>query len=433
MEAGGQLEHLAPDDGAEVVVFADDFGILVQGPTELASAAIDQLLSHAGVDRSSGTSMSLTDAAAVGSTGVALAAASGDYLRLTAESLAKVKEFGGQFDSSGSLRGWVKDGNKFAGQLAFEPVSLAAEQALAMQTAAVSLALRSAIADVQKAVERVEDKVDLINQHLNSRLRGDVIGTYRHLEEVVHATNARGHLLEADWDSVATVRNQLNRDLETMRTFVTAEADRLTLDLSVPKREARFESMHGKPGHVADMLTLILIVEQSLHLYEYLRLQHVRNREAKHVQSALADARATLAKQQELDHQLVLALNAAVERARVIEPLEIHRVLSKRGLDRNARIVDEKVREFASAVRVPPPGELPDIEQPGLVDARDELRDRAVAGGRVARALGAGAVEAGGSILSSGGRRVRDTVQARRPRRPTNRDDHVKDARGEES
>lgn len=428
-----ELERLAPDSGGEVVVFADDFGVLVQGPTELATAAIEQLLSSAGVERSSDSSLSLSDAAAVGATGVALAAASGDYLRLTAEAAAKVKQFGEQFDSSGALRGYVKDGNKFAGQLAFQPVSLAAEQALAMQTAAVSLALRSAIADVQKAVERVEDKVDLINQHLRSRLRGDVIGTYRHLNDVVEATNARGHLLEADWDSVATVRNQLNRDLETMRQFVTAEAERLTLDLSVPKRESRFEAMHEVPGHVADMLSLILVVEQSLHLYEYLRLQHVRNREAEHVQSALGDARATLTKQHELDRQLVLTLNAAVERARVIEPLEIHRVLSKRGLDRNARIIDDKIREFASAVRVTPPGELLEVAEPGLADARDELRDRAVGAGRVVRALGSGAAEAGGSILSSGGRRVRDTVQARRPRRRHKGETTGADEPGDES
>ena len=189
-----------PQDSDAVLVNIDEFGIFVQGNGDVAERAIDRLLGEAGVAADSRLRLPLSDLAAVGATGVALAASSGEYVRLTADSLAQVKALGAQFDGSGALRGYVLDsGGKFAGQLTFEPVTLAAEQALALRTAALSLALRSAIANVQKAVERVEDKVEKINHHLDSRLRGDIIGTHRHLTAVVAATRDRGHLLEADW------------------------------------------------------------------------------------------------------------------------------------------------------------------------------------------------------------------------------------------
>ena len=159
---------------AELLLFADEFGVLVQGPEDAASAAIEQLLQGTDPGPGARRRLSATEAAAVGASGLAVVASSGEYLRLTTESAAKVKQFGEQFDQTGAMRGWVKDGNKFAGQLAFEPVSMAAEQALALQTAAVSLALKSAIADVQKAVEEVADKVDDIRKQMRARLQGDV-------------------------------------------------------------------------------------------------------------------------------------------------------------------------------------------------------------------------------------------------------------------
>lgn len=407
-----ELETGSEDGGGELLFFADEFGLLVQGPQDVAKAAIDRLLEGSEPAPGARRRLSASDAAGVGVSGVALAATSGEYLRLTAESAAKIAEYGAQFDSSGALRGWVRDGQGFAGQLVFQPVSLAAEQALALQTAAVSLALRSAIANVQKAVERVEGKVDKINRHLDSRLRGDVIGTYHHLQQVADATNERRHLLQADWDSVSSVRNQLARDLETMREYVKLSAETVTRDLSVPKREDMLKAFHKSTGGVADVLTLILVAEQSLHLFEYLRIQQVRRTEPDHIESALADARVSLRYQHEQDEALVEALRAALERAWVVDALEIHHVFSSKRLDKHARILDERVREFAESSRLTPPEALGARQDPTLADARRELQDRTVAAGRTARALGSGAVKGGARAAMHGGRKVEDAVRS---------------------
>lgn len=401
------------DQSGEVVIVADEFGLLVQGPTDVAASVIDHLIDEAGPGRASVSRLPWADAAAVGAAGAAAVATSGEYLRLTADGLAKVKAFGPEFDAGGALRGWVRDGSGFAGQLTFEPVSLAAEQALALQTAAMSLALRSAIANVQKAVERVEDKVDAIKDHLDSRLRGDVVGTYRHLKRVVDATNARGRLLQADWDSVAGIRSQLSRDLETLRAFVEARAGKLTLDDSVRRRQDTLRRFHSERGNVADVLSLILVAEQSLHLYEYLRIQQVRNRELEYVNAALADARAALQAQVEEDRRLVKTLHEAIERVRVIGPLEVHHVLTRRDLDRHARILDLKVREFAAASRAPGPDKLARMEVASLAETREEVRQRALDAGHAARVLGTSAARAASKGAKRLGAKVTDKSRRR--------------------
>lgn len=165
-----------------------------------------------------------TSAAGAAGSIAALSSSAGDYYKLTADSAAKLAAFGEQFDENNSMYGFVRSGNRFAGNLRFDHVSFAPEQALALQSAAVSLALRSAIADVQAAVERVEDKIEDVQRHLRAQLNGDVLGTLRHLERVATSTQRRGILLEADWDSVAGVHVDISRNLERLRNFVIRQA-----------------------------------------------------------------------------------------------------------------------------------------------------------------------------------------------------------------
>lgn len=413
MTGSKDLDLTASGDAHEVLLFEDEFGILVQGTPAATQAVISRLLDQVEAPERSTARVPLADLAAVGASGAALAASSGEYLRLSAESLAKVREFGPQFDSAGAMRGYVRDHGRFAGQLSFEPVSLAAEQALALQTAAVSLALRSAIANVQKAVERVEDKVGDIQQHLDSRLRGDVVGTYRHLEAVTEATTSRGRLLDADWQGVAGVRNQIYRDLETLRANVTRLASGTWTEGSVPKRASKLRDFQNQPGSLVDMLRLILVAEQSLHLYEYLRLHQVRRGDPEFVESAVAEARASLARQQQLDAELVERVLAVIERVRKVDPLEIHHVWSKGDLDDHARLLHEAAAEFAEASRLRRLPELDEMRVSTFADARAVVKGHVVSAGAAARELGSAAASGGSEILRRSGQRIIEPVRAR--------------------
>ena len=252
-----------------------------------------------------GSATKIGEAGAVVAGAAALAMPAEELFRLTPDGLAKLAQYGEQLTDGGALRGFVRgDAGRFAGDLSFEAVSFGAEQALAMQTAAVALALRSAIVDVQAAVEAVGDKVSDIQKKVRAREIGEVVGTYRYLQRVVDATRERGRLLEADWDQVAGARRDLEVALESLRAYVTESINAINADDSLPSREAAITTITSNKG-VAGSLRLILVAEQALHLLEYLRLERVRTTDPDQVPSALADARKSLAAQQGLDAALV--------------------------------------------------------------------------------------------------------------------------------
>lgn len=137
------------------------------------------------------------------------------------------------------------------------------------------------------------------------------------------------------------------------------------------------------------MLRLILVAEQSLHLFEYLRLQQVRQREPEHVESALQEGRKSLRRQHQLDLDLVELLRGAIESDRVISPLEIHHVLSIKGVKKHGQVLHDDVIEFADAARQAPPEALSSFIRPTVSEAREEAWDRTIDAGRVVKEVGA--------------------------------------------
>lgn len=354
-------------------------------------------------------------AAAVAGSAAAVASTGGDYLKLTAESAVKLAELGKQVDENGSMYGFVRSGNRFAGNLRFDQVSFGPEQALALQSAAVTLALRSAIADVQAAVERVEDKIEDVQRHLRAQLNGDVIGTLRHLEGVATSTQQRGALLEADWASVAGVRVDISRNLERLRDFVIRQAADIDARARLPKREAKLDDFLDAGGG-RDQLNLILISEHSLHLWEMLRVAQVRQREPEHVESAIADARRSLAQERRRNEELVASVMEVVDELRTIRPLEFHRVFSAREMRQTAADIHQSLLDFSRATRVPLP-ELSESVLPTVKDARDEAKARALDTARGAKSLGAAAAQGGSSVLGKSREAVRRHTRRREPGR----------------
>jgi hypothetical protein len=364
----------------EVTLFLDeDDGLLVRGDLQAVDAVLAELLTPAEVEAHRRASSRVADVAAVGASAAAVATTAQEYLRLSAESLDKVARFGAQTDGTGALRGYVRaEGGQFAGQLTFDTVTFGAEQALAVQTAAVSMALRSAIADVQAAVERVEEKVSDIQRRIGAREIGEVVGTYRKLDRLVAATTARGQLLEADWDSIASAGLDLERALEAMRSYVSNTVGAIEADASLPKRESGIKRL-ADPRRVAGTLRLILVAEQALHLWEYLRLERVRRTDADHVESALTEARQSMKAQHARDEELVAQTAEAIAIVCTIGALEVHHFLAIPDIRKASNRALDELEAFATATRSPIPEVPRTIRRPHLSETRDEAKRQAIA------------------------------------------------------
>ncbi len=316
-------------------------------------------------------------------------------------------QYGERFTENGELLGNVREvSGRYAGELSFEAVSFGAEQALAMQTAAVALALRSAIADVQVAVEAVDEKVSDIQKKVRAREVGEIVGTYRFLKRVVDSTRERGQLLEADWDQVTGSRRDLEIALESLRAYITESINDIKTEDSLPKRESAIKRIASNKG-VAGSLHLILIAEQALHLLEYLRLERVRTTNPDQLPSALADAKRSLSEQRALDNTLVQAAVVRIEAAKQVEPLEIHRFFSIPALQKTPDQAFDVLESFANASR----SELPEINRmvrrPEFSEARAEVKRNAL----IARDGVVDGSKAIGQAVSHGAKQVSVSVR----------------------
>lgn len=375
-----EVSHVLGDEdsAAEVTLFLDgDGGLLVRGETHAVDTVLAELLTPAEMEAHRQVASRVADVTAAGASVAAVAVTAQEYLRPTAASLEKLSRFGAQTDSSGALRGFVRDNGRFAGNLSFETVSFGAEQALALQTAAVTMALRTAIANVEAAVERVEEKVSDLQRRLGAKEVGDVVGTYRRLDRVVAATATRGHLLDADWDAVAGAGLDLDRALESMRAYVIKTVNAIDPGARLPKREAGVESLGDADG-VAGTLKLILIAEQALHLWEYLRLERVRQTDPDHALSALTEARTSLKVQRAQDEKLVAAAVERIERVRTIDPLEVHHLLAIPNMEEASNRFLDELEAFAEAARAPLPAIGRDLARPALSETRAEAKRKAL-------------------------------------------------------
>jgi hypothetical protein len=110
-----------------------------------------------------------------------------------------------------------------------------------------------------------------------------------------------------------------------------------------PKREARLDDFLELGGG-RDQLNLILISEHSLHLWEMLRVAQVRRREQQHVESAIDDARRSLAQERRRTEELVASVMSCVNELRQVRPLEFHRILSAREMRQTAADIQKFLR-----------------------------------------------------------------------------------------
>jgi hypothetical protein len=326
-----------------------------------------------------GVATGAAEVGAIVAAGGAIASTSRELYQLTPEAMELIEEFGWAKNSAGDWSGVVrKGGSSIGGHLSFDQVSMGAEQAVALQTAAVAIALRSAIADVKNAIEEVDGKVEDLQRRARANEIGEVVGLCRELERMVQQTQQRGRLLSADWDSVGSVRRDLAIALERLRAYVTATVRSTPSSADLPDRVKAVEQFASAQS-VAGSLQLIAVAEHALHLWHYLYVERVRSTDPDHVLEAVESARAVLKEHRRQDEEIVGLMLARVGELGDVRPLEIHRRFSIREMDDAMQSAHVAVEDFAERTRAPLPqlGERA-AARPGLPEARQEIRTRAV-------------------------------------------------------
>ncbi|ORV73321.1 hypothetical protein AWC07_02670 [Mycobacterium gastri] len=332
---------------------------------------------------------------------------SGKFVQLHPDSVNALRVGNWIPGTDGYFRMMTRGGDgMFLQQLQWAPTQIAPPQMLAVQLIATQMALRTAIADVEKAVRRVEGKVESVLNIAQATRAGDVLGNHLSIRRATDFLDTHGELPDADWDALAGLGPALNVTIEQLRNHVSRILDSFDSDLPVQDRAAKLCAAVDQK-QLGETLSLLVVAEDSLYRWQLLRLARVGQKEPQHRQRVLDDLNELISHQLAEDGKLYreakrllddFAKPAAIEgfRFRKVRELAKHRSHLRDELDQFAQARRHQIEEWSN------------VETPSVLDAAEAVID-AVADSALK------AVGAAGQRLIRIGEYLTDKAQAEKP------------------
>jgi hypothetical protein len=297
----GEIELVSDDDG----------GVLCLGEPADVESYISRLTALAvQLGRESAVSVTaVKKAGAIAATGGRLKATSGTYFKLTAESEALLRKYAAMPGRGGTIRGLAQGGDgKIKGLLEFKKVPMAAERAASIQLMMVTASLQASIKDVEKAVERVGEKVNELTKKVDADWKGNVVGIHNMLRDAVRSVDEHGVITDVMWDGVAGSLGDISHQVAKVREYLDLQVRGLQADSSstrnAKERADRLEKLVGS-NMIGEALQLLVIVEDSRYLWHRLAIERTALASPAQMDIVTATAKAHL-RQDIVDDQAML-------------------------------------------------------------------------------------------------------------------------------
>ncbi len=357
-------------DTDEVVVSFHDEALLLGGdPAAVESyltrlrAIAGQAMRVAGID-----SASLANAASRLAGLTSLLADSGKYVQLHHDSLNALKDGDLVPGSDGFFRLVTRaDDGQFLTHLQWRPAMLGPEAMMSAQMIAVQMALKSAVAEVEDAVRRVEDKVETVLEVARAHRAGDVLGNNLTISRMVDSLEKYGSLPDAYWDSVAVLGPALNVTVEQLRNHVVRILASFDHDLPVQQRAEKLRNAIND-NRLGDALSLLVIAEESLHKWQRLNLARIESTQPEQLLRGIDEARELVDHHFREDAHIYQNAKEILNRFAKPEVLDGFRFLSVRDLAKNSCALRHELDNFATA-RHQQVATWEDFHTPSLLDA----------------------------------------------------------------
>lgn len=403
----------------ELSVAVEPEGLLVCGDRDIVAGYLERIkdVAGSGVRVAGIDKKSLADLAAVGaSIGALTAQTGGDLVRLSPASMELLKNFNIVPGTEGFNRMTVMGADHlFKGQLQWQAIAMTPQAAMTVQLAVVAAALRTAIASVEAAVDRVQGSVDQILALAASSVTGDVIGHHEALANVCKTLDETGVLPTADWQSVAGLGPVLSAGVEKLRNHIKKTLEGFDSSRPIQDRATHLTKAVND-NRLGESLQLLIVAEDSLYLWQRLRIERVRGTEPEHLDTVVKSAREILADHLGRDQELIEHLHTELDAYGKTKPLEIMRWMSSSQMKKDMVHLRQDVDGFAEARR----GQVLDWmnhQDPTIGDAYDEVGGRIASAGKAVghatAALGSRSVDWGAGILGQVGGKLVNVASSR--------------------
>uniref|UniRef100_UPI0006DCAF6E hypothetical protein n=1 Tax=Mycobacterium sp. UM_11 TaxID=1638773 RepID=UPI0006DCAF6E len=340
------------------------------------------------------------DAASLANAAIAglasLLADSGTYVQLHRDAVDALRESNLVPVSDGFFRLTTGAEGLFA---QWRPELLGPEVMLSAQLLAVQMALKSAVAEVEDAVRRVEDKVEAVLEVARAQRAGDVLGNSLTVSRMVESLDKYGSLPDAYWDSVAALGPALNVAVMQLRNHVSRILASFGPELPVQQRAAKLRNAMVD-NRLGDTLGLLVIAEEALHKWQRLNLARIEAKEPEQLLRAIDEARGLVEHHLREDLDIYRSATEVLDRFGRTAPVDGFRFWAVRELCRQRGALRDEFDRFAKA-RQHQVEAWEDFHIPSVFDAA--LATLAAVGGVTGRALvaaGRGVVYLGGHVVA---------------------------------
>ncbi|BBX27426.1 hypothetical protein [Mycolicibacterium alvei] len=371
-----ELPAVIPHDG-EVAVSVQPEGLLVAGDPSEIEAYVDRIRGAAGnvvgvmgVDKTA-----LGNVAGLAAGTASFLGQSAKFVQLHPESLKAIQKGRLIPGTDGFYRMMTRGADKkFVSQLQWKHANLTPARMMSLQMVAVQLALKSAIAEVEESVKRVEGKVEEVLRLAHANRSGDVLGDRVTIDRMTAYLDRHGSFSHADWDSIAGIGPALNRTVEQLRHH--ADRTLKSFDATKPIQErADFIVKAVDSNQLGETLSLLVVAQESLFKWQRLRLARVEATQPEHVQQVLDDARDLLARQLVEDDALFQRAREILEAVAKTEAIDGFRFWSVQGLQRSLPILRADLDRFGQSRRAHMQ-EWQDFKAPTARDAANAAVER---------------------------------------------------------
>ncbi|MFD0449693.1 hypothetical protein ACFQZK_01330, partial [Rhodococcus aetherivorans] len=228
------------------------------------------------------------------------------------------------------------------------PPGAAAGFGPAAALAGLKMAIAAQFDRIDEHLDRIEDSVDEILRLASAQRLGDVYGHHRLLTRRVHALTDGDALTATDWSSIRRARGR-PRGRRRTPAVPRPETARHARGRRLPGARADQLADVLHKGRLLETLQLLIVAQQSLFLWQRLRLVQVQTIEPQHLQQTIASARATLSEQYTADTDLAARLRQILDRHAVLSPGEAHHKLAGRALTKHRDGLAAMVEAFIAA------------------------------------------------------------------------------------
>ncbi len=375
---GVELPAIIESDEDELVVSVQAEGLLVGGDPAAVESYLKRIQDSAaygmqvvGVDKAS-----LGNASGIAAGAASLLGQSAKFVQLHPESVKAIQKGNLIPGTDGFFRMTTRGlEKKFTQQLQWKPTHVNPARLMSAQMLAVQIALKTAISEVEDAVQRVEDKVEEVLRLAQASRSGDVLGDRTSVDRMVAYLEKHGSFSDADWDWISGIGPGLNRTVEQLRQHALGTLK--TFDPTRPIQErAQFIVNAVEGQQLGETLSLLVVAEESLFKWQRLRIARVETTQPEHLQKVLDDARELLAHQLTADGQLYRRAQEVLNAVSRTEAIDGFRFWSVQGLARDLPKLREDLDRFAKARRAQAQ-EWNDFQAPTPIQAVQAAADRA--------------------------------------------------------